>query len=802
MASLPDHDDEREARDAARQRESAIQDAVAPVVAHLGTLVADAVTKRKPIEERWLADIRRFHGIYDDDVRQMLESGDKKDVQSSLFINLTRVKTNAWSARLADMLFPNDEKNWGIDPTPVPELTQGARELVDEAERLEAQVEEIAGRNNALVAANDAGENVPAFDSEAALEEAKALATRAAQARQEARRKESEWSVAMERARNMERVIDDQLTEALYPAICRDGIGDLCKLGSAILKGPVTRSGARRGWKPMIGDDGQPIAGMFELEFTRDRPTFRRVDPWHFFPDPSATCMKEAEYTLERHLPNKKMLRKLAREMGFNEEAVRGLLKDGPQSGGSAKSEDLGYLVQVRNLENSGDSSNNITLSDRYCLWEFHGSLEIEQIAAVIRAMGRYEDADAFEKDADPLDVKMVRVFFCGTTLLKIDEIHPLDSGESLYSVANFEKGEASILGGVGIPHLMRHEQSMLNSAVRMMMDNGALAVGPQVVIDKEQIEPENGRWTLTPRKIWQRVKSVVSATKDRPFETYDIPMNQNLIASIITLAMQFIDMTVSLPLLAQGESGEHQTQTRGGMSMLFNSASVVFRQVVRAWDDDITTGVITRAYDWNMQFSDDESIKGDMKCEARGTAVLLVRELQAEQTLGLIREFATHPILGVAFKPYDALKLVLQAMSINPNNVLLDNDAYDKKLKELAQQTGPESPEAIRAQSALQVAQIDAESRLAVAQSNERVAEMRLQAEMMALASKENLTITEIEARLRQAFGVEKIRTDSKERLAAAEIGVEREAADRAEARGALPAASGGYVSMGANPA
>ena len=86
----------------------------------------------------------------------------------------------------------------------------------------------------------------------------------------------------------------------------------------------------------------------------------------------------------------------------------------------------------------------------------------------------------------------MVVVYFCQGMLLKIAPEYPMDSGENLYNVMSFEKAEASILGGVGVPWLMRHEQAMLNSAVRLLIDNGALGSLPQLVVDETQIEPEN----------------------------------------------------------------------------------------------------------------------------------------------------------------------------------------------------------------------------------------------------------------------------------------------------------------------
>ena len=59
-----------------------------------------------------------------------------------------------------------------------------------------------------------------------------------------------------------------------------------------------------------------------------------------------------------------------------------------------------------------------------------------------------------------------------------------------------------------------------------------------------------------------------------------------------------------------------------------------MLRKAVKNWDDDITRPLITRFYDWNMQFNEKPEIKGDFSIEARGSGALLVREKQQENLM------------------------------------------------------------------------------------------------------------------------------------------------------------------------
>lgn len=785
-----------EKRQYSESQRKEMQEAAQPLIMELQQQAAEAVQRRKLTEERWLDDLRQFHGNYDGKTSAILQNDEHR---SKIFLNITRPKTNAWAARLGDMLFPNDERNWGIDPTPVPELTEDAQAAVREAEAMDERAETAIGEHNAAI---DAGQEPDPMHAEIA---GKAAAS-AKRLRDHYGESQKVLEEARKRAAAMEREIDDQLTEARYPAMCRDVIMDAVKLGSGIFKGPVITSSSRKRWV-QAGADGQQTS-TFALQAGNDNvPTFRRVDPWHFFPDPDAAEVHEASYIFERHLPNKKKLREMARTLGFDQDAVKILLKEGPDQNNTGAASDLNFLTELRGLENDGDTGDTgQAAKHRYLIWEYYGTLENEDVAKMLRALGRYDDADRVDGE-DPFDARMIRCFFCGNRLLKLEEDYLLDRGDFIYSVFPFEKAEASILGAVGVPHLIRHEQAMLNSAVRMMMDNAGLSVGPQVVIDKTQIEPEDGNWKLVPRKVWQWVKQA-AGQKEAPFTTFNIPINQEQLAAIIQLALRFVDEAVSMPLIAQGEQGAHVTKTAGGMSMLFNSANVVFRRVVKNWDDDITEPTIRRAYDFNMQFSEKEAIKGDMTIEARGTSVLLVREMQAEQMLAIVEKFSTHPIIGVALKAYEAMRLVLQAMNINPADVLLEKEEYLEKLGQMAESDGEESasPEEIRAQTALEVARMDNDAKLRVSDNDMLIAQMRMRSEMMQLAQNREIKLEEIQAMFKTKeldaqvkIAAENTKAASAERKLAAEIGVERENARQARQAGMQPTGSGGTISMGA---
>ena len=684
----------------------------------------DRVAKRDPVEKRWLTDLAQFHGVYDEQITKDL----REHVKSSLFINQTRPKTNVMESRLSDMLFPTDDRNWGIGPTPVPELTVEAENMAQDA--VDMKVRAVANPED-----GKQQEMSERADGKLAMIE-------------------STMDEAKKRARAMEEEIDDHLRECKYSIQARDVIKDGCKLGTGIMKGPVTDGKYRSRWQK--AKEGL-MANVFSLNYEEDsRPAFWRVDPWNFFPDSDATNMEENEAVYERHMLNKKQLRRMARQPGFDRDAIRRLLKNKPQATVPS------YLADLRSIT----SSYNDMLKDRYHVWEYHGPLTAEDMQQLAIALGEPEKAADMGEDIDPLDEILVVVWFCQGEIMKFG-IHHLDSGDSIYSVFNLEKDEASIFG-FGIPHIMRDPQKALAGAWRVLMDNMGLSSGPQIVINEDVIEPVDGIWELVPRKLWKR-KGAAPPDK-KPFEMFDIPSHMEDLLKVIEVSKQNIDEETALPMLAQGEQGTQVTKTAQGMSILMNSVNVVFRRIVKNWDDDMTTENVRRMYDWLMQFSDKEHIKGDYQVDARGTSVLLVREMQSANMMAFLTQFGAHPVLGKYLKDegLPAMRRLAQAMLIPADEVIKSKSEIAADEAKKASEPPPVDPEMEKITASLNLEQMKGQNALSLEG-------MRRETALIKLASTQNIDLEKLRTMLQDH------REDraTKERMMAVEAAVtEREGA------------------------
>ena len=150
---------------------------------------------------------------------------------------------------------------------------------------------------------------------------------------------------------------------------------------------------------------------------------------------------------------------------------------------------------------------------------------------------------------------------------------------------------------------------------------------------------------------------------------------------------------------------------------MLMNSANIVLRRAVKNWDDDITRPLITRFYDYNMQFNDKPEIKGDYCIEARGSSALLVREKQQESLMLFANLSATNPEL-MARRDWEGLdKEIAKALEVPYSNITLSDEVIQQNM-EAAQQEQPADPMIEFKQQEMQIKQQELQLK---AQSYER---------------------------------------------------------------------------------
>jgi len=643
-----------------------------------------------------------------------------KPHRSTVYIGLTRQKTNAAEARFTDIILPTDDRNWGIKPTPDPlisELVQDGQEAIDP----------MTGET----VTDQEGNPVPMKMIARAI-----------------------MRDASDKAKAMQTEIEDQLVECDYNGELRKLVHDAAKLGTGVLKGPVVTNRFRKAWKEVNDPvSGESVHMMVMVE--EESPSSYRIDPRNVFPDPGCgDCVQNGKGLYEREELTSRRVRELAKQPGYIKDQLRKVLEEGPKRSHA--------MQEIRDEEQTDIAE------DLFEKWEYTGEVDYDDLKATGMNL----------PDKDPLRSISATVVMINDTVVKAF-LNPLEDGSLPYDVFVWEKA-GNTVWGYGVPYLMRAQQKVLNAAWRQMMDNAGVSSGPQIVVKPNLIQPADKTWSLSARKIWFATDDLDDVRK--AFATFEFNSHQAELANIIEMAMKLADAETGVPTLMQGEQGT-APDTVGGMQMLMTSANVVLKRLVKQFDDMVTKPHIRRCYDWNMLYNEDSSIKGDFSIDARGSSTLIVRDIQNQAFLQLLSA-AGNPIYAKYIDPKKLFERALQAQHVDPAEIFKPDEEIEAILeaeRNAAQEGQTEDPRVaaakIRAQTDVQRVQaqnegdvLELQTRLQIAQegitARREERQQMIELEMLKLANAQNLSLEQIKARL----GETAIKERSKQNLFAAE--------------------------------
>ena len=652
--------------------------------------------QRDEKEREWIGAIRQYEGHYDQDDLTKIEkalsaTGNSNDPIS---VNITRPKTNIAIARMKDIQFPTGgDFNFFLRPSP---LTQQIKEALKTDQPDPAMQMQAA----------QAGMPLSEVPAPAALAQ--------------------ETVTQNEKgAPEMERALRRRLVEAEYGRKARLAIEDLCIVGTAVLKGPTIQNRKYNTYEDAQTSDGKPLQLLAEK--WKPTPTVQRVDPRLFFPDPSARLPDEIEDSFEDHPLSASELVALAKNPAFIKRKIADVLERDPDSTAAPT------VIQ----ETQNDRGQ--TSKSRYWVHEYHGPLDKDVL---------FEAEMISEEDHEnPLLIYTGEVWFTEKTIIRLSLSH-IEGEEGIpYSVTTWEKDPNSVFGH-GVPYLLRNAARTVNNAYLMLLDNASLTSGPQIVLNKEMIEPatRDDDYNIRPMKAWFLTEYGQDVREAMQF--INIPAQMEPIAKIIDSAMQFADIESSTPLLQQGDvpSGNNTTT---GIAMVMSATNIVQKAASMNWDDNITKPMMKRWYHFEMQYGEDNEIKGDFDIEVGGATERIeaeIRSQEIERMLGLAGsnpEFMLHVDASKSFRA-----LVDNTRTGDVLRTLPEVEKLKQEQAAAAAQQQEQDPEMLKAQAAL----ITAQSRQAEAQASSQMMNAKQEIAVMEIQSRYQGQLAEAEARQNEA--------------------------------------------------
>lgn len=582
--------------------------------------------KRQKVEDRLLRAIRQRRGEYDPEVLAEI----RKSGGTEIFMMLTSNKCRAAGSWLKDVMFgTKDQSPWDVQPTQEPDITPlDLQSVVQEATQEALQIEMAMG--------------IPIQTPEQMHDIVQRVADRKIAIRKER---------AMEFMRRMRSKMEDQLQEGGYYEALDAFIDDLVTFPFAMMKGPVPRKRKLLQWQPTMGAMGQytaEISDVIQLEW-------ERVDPFKIYWAPYASNVDDG-YLVEHHTLTRGDLESLDGVEGYDSAAIRAVLDEYGKSG-------LNQWLEVNastRMEVQGKSiSAALSAPDQ--------PIDALQYWGCVQGKMLIEWGMDEAQVPDPLKDYECEIWVIGQWVIKaVLNTNPM--GYKPYYKTSFECVPGA-WDGNGIPDLMRDTQRMCNAAARALANNMGIASGPQVSVMVDRLAAGEDVTQIYPWRIWQMTSDPYGGTA-KPVEFFMPGSNAQELMMIYEKFSTLADEYSGIPRYMTGDAPAGGAgRTASGMSMLMSNAGKSIKQVVGNVDMDITQPLIERLYYYNMKYSEDPMLKGDVRVVARGVNVLVAKEQAQVRMNEILNIVSSNPIFVDIVGPEaiaDLLREVTRPLNID----------------------------------------------------------------------------------------------------------------------------------------
>jgi hypothetical protein len=584
-------------------------------------------------EKRWLRSYRNYRGIYGSDMAF------RDSEKSKVFVKVTKTKVLAAYGQLIEVLFSQGKFPIGIfpttDPTGVakyahlkPENMQQQDQRMDDIYGFEGDGREVTPGSTT----NDILNGLTKKYGKAGFEEGPAPDLKTM----------PQIEPAEEAARNMEKLIHDQLEETQAISIMRHVLFEMCLLGTGVLKGPFNYEQAVHQW--VLDDNGERV---YQPK-SKLVPRVEAVSCWDLYPDPDAITIDDADYVIQRHVYTRSQVRDLMNRPFFRKSAIKELLSSGPNY------ETRSYETALYDRENQEEFNKN-----RFEVLEYWGTID----KTLVEEAGMEMPDDI----SSELDEVQINAWVSNGQILRL-VLNPFTPARNPFMVCPYEINPYQFFG-VGIPENMDDAQTIMNGHARMAIDNLALAGNLVFDVDETMLVPGQDM-SIYPGKIFRRQSGQVGQSIHGLKFPNTAPENMQMFDRFRQLA----DESTGIPSYSHGQTGiQSTTRTASGMSMLMGAAALNIKTVIKNIDDYLLRPLGQTLFHWNMQFNSDiPEIQGDLDVKAQGTSSLMTKEVRSQRLMTFM-QVASNQFLAPFVKWHSIIKEIAKSLDIDPDQLVND---------------------------------------------------------------------------------------------------------------------------------
>jgi len=472
--------------------------------------IMDAWNRNKQLREQSGVDQQMIDALRQRDNEYTPEKLSAIESQggTKVFMGATSMKCRAAEAWMHDILSNVHDRSWGLDHTPVPDLPQEVSGAIVEETMMQLQ-QHIQGGGGPV--------------------ELSQIADLASQMREDMEEKINEE--AETRAGRMEKKIQDQQIEGNWDEAFANFITNMVTLKAGFIKGPIIRRKKQLVHRFINGKTKAVAEDVLIQEFTAP-------SPFDMYPSAGMVKCNDGEL-LERVKFKRTGLEGMKGLPGWDDAAIDLVLLEYGKGG----LRNWTSIDQERSeLEDNG--SDLLDQRDYMEGLEYWGDVQ----GLMLMEQGVNNDLDG--NDLNATSEYQVNCIMIGSYLV-YRGLNPDPLGERPYS----KSGWSLIPGSFwykGVPEMMKDLQAIINATIRALVNNEAVASGPQVVYnDTSRIPIGTDLTQIYPLKIHQFGNPGQSSLK--PIDFFQPDANA---AELLAVYKAFADMTdeyTGIPSYAHG---------------------------------------------------------------------------------------------------------------------------------------------------------------------------------------------------------------------------------------------------------
>lgn len=576
--------------------------------------------------------LRTFNGAYAPDKLQEI----RKFGGSEAYARITSSKCRGASSLLRDVYLQAD-RPWGLDPGPDPAIPPNIMQSIEQLIRVEVTTMQQANQPVDPAALRDR------------------LNTLLTAARQAAKKK------AAAQADIAEDKIDEYLVDGGFYKALAEFLVDLPIFPFACLKGPVIRIVPTLDW-----ESGAAVSTP------KPRLFWERVSPFDVWWTPGAGDIENASI-IERSRLSRADLNDLLDIPGYDVKEIRAVLDEYGRGGLSD------HWDQTDSERAVNESRENPVLNNSgmiTCL-EFNGNVQGRMLLE--------QGMDA-NKIPDLMRDYMVQAWLIGTHIIKV-QLSPSPRKRHNYFITSFEKMPGTPVGN-GLTDIIADHQEGANATLRALMNNMAIASGPQVMVNDTRLSPGEDGEELYPWKRWHYEDDPVNGQSQVPISFFQ----PNSIAQELLMVFDKIngmaDDASAIPRYLQGQSAGGAGRTSSGLAMLMGNASKILQTVAANIDRDVFDPLLTGLYDIIMMTDTSGLLSGKEQVRVMGVTVAIQRETQRSRQLEFL-QITANPIDSQIMGPEgraQVLRTVSEGLGMPGTDIVPPDDVIKERLQQAQQ--------------------------------------------------------------------------------------------------------------------